>query len=154
MNVGLLIALILGGNLLLTGGILFIVFRSVRRSLQRAREALTHEGIVLDSGRVGIRTTYRNFRAPGRYIGAGFRMSSGQVVLTQRRLVVLGHRYANFPREALGQFQVGVDDRGHLHVHTDHPPNASGTIDIHMSVSDAAAWQRMLMDAGARPLAM
>lgn len=153
MNVGLLVATIVVGTLLLVGALLFFILSAVRRSTARALAALQGEGIVLDSGRVHMKLTFRGFRGPSVAIGVGVRAGPGRVVLTQRRFAFVpwGRNRFGFTstdRELLGRFQVGVDE-GRLHLHSDNPPNASGTVDIYLSVANPAEWVEALTAAGA-----
>jgi len=155
MNVGLLVAIIVVGTLVFVGTLLLLIFSAVRRSIARQLVALASEGIVLDSGSVHMKLRFRNFRGPRVAIGVGVRAGPGRMVLTQQRLtfVPMGQNrygFASLDREMLGRFSVGVDE-GRLHMHSDDPPNASGTVDLFLSVANPARWVDALTTAGARP---
>lgn len=154
VNVGLLVAAILVGTLVLVGAILFVVFSAVRKAAQREAAELASEGVVLDSGSVTLTASFKNFRGPSVYIGVGSRTGQSRIVLTKRRLVFVpsGRNRFGFARmdyEQLPRFEVGLSD-GQLHLHSDQPPNGSGTINLHLSVTDPASWVRALTEAGAR----
>jgi hypothetical protein len=156
MNVGLLVAAIVVGTLVLVGGILLLVFTAVRKAIEREAAALASEGIVLDSGPSTLNATFADFRGPSVYIGVGSRRGPARVVLTKRRFTFVpsGQNRFGFARmdyAELARFTVGVSD-GKLHLHSDQPPNASGTVDLLLSVADPASWVRALTEAGARPM--
>ncbi len=159
MDAGLLAAIIVGGVLVILGLVavlLFSIFAAVRRAGEREVAALQSEGIVLDSGRVHVRFGFRGFRGPMVAIGVGVRAGPGRIVLTQQRLTFVpsgSNRYgfARMDREGLSRFQVGIQD-GKLHLHSDQPPNASGSVDVLVSVANPAQWVDALTMAGARPL--
>jgi hypothetical protein len=155
MNVGLLVGLIVGGSLLFAGTLVALILSAVRRAAARQMAALAGEGIVLDSGRIHVKLQFRGFRGPRVAIGVGVNAGPGRVVLTQRRFTFVPagqNRYgiATIDREMLGRFDVGVD-QGKLHLHSDNPPNASGTVDMFLSVAEPARWVDALTTAGARP---
>lgn len=155
MNVGLMVAGIIVATLLFVGVVLFLSFGAMRRSAARALVRLQEEGIVLDSGPIHMKATFRGFRGPRVAIGAGMRAGPTRIVLTQRglRFVPMGQNrfgFASTDRDLIGRFEVGAKD-GKLHLHSDNPPNASGTVDILLSVSNPAEWVDALMQAGAQP---
>jgi hypothetical protein len=53
-------------------------------------------------------------------------------------------------RADLPRYTVGVDG-GQLVIHTDDPPNATGTIDYRVTLADPQPWVKALTEAGARP---
>jgi len=150
------LGLILGvGIPVFVATILLIVFtlvrRSVRRQMAEARAQAEREGIVLDSGPVWMTIRYSGFRSPNVFIGAGIRKTRVTMLLTRERLVfVPGSRhYFTVSRADLARFHVVVEDAA-LRIHTDSPPNASGSIDYRVPVTDPAAWMAALSEAGAR----
>jgi len=157
MNVGLLVTLIVGGALLFAGTLVFLIVSAVRRQTARNLAVLHGEGIILDSGRVHLKFAFRGFRGPQVAIGVGVNAGPGRVVLTQRRFAFVPwgqnrYGFTTTDRELLHRFQVGIDE-GRLHLHSDNPPNASGTVDIYVSVPNAAEWVQALTAAGAVPSA-
>ncbi|MGD0524546.1 MAG: hypothetical protein ABSE49_05365 [Polyangiaceae bacterium] len=153
MNVGLLVALIVAGALLFAGTLVFLIVSAVRRQTARAMAVLHGEGIILDSGRVHLKLSFRGFRGPRVAIGIGMNAGPGRVVLTQRRFTFVPwgqnrYGFTTTDRELLHRFAVGVDE-GRLHLHSDNPPNASGTVDIFVSVANPAEWVEALTAAGA-----
>jgi hypothetical protein len=135
------------------GGLLWFIFSLVRRATAAARAALEAEGVVLDTGPQWVTIRYANFRAPGFYRGVGISKTRGALVLTRRRFVFTPSRRQFFlvERSDLGRFTVGIAEDGALHVHSDDPPHATGSIGYRVMVSDAAAWVKALTEAGARP---
>jgi hypothetical protein len=147
--------LIVGGSLVFAGLLVTLIVGGLRRATARQMAVLQGEGIVLDSGRVHVKLKFQGFRGPGVAIGIGVNAGPGRVVLTQRRFTFVPsgqNRYgiAAFERDMLSRFDVGVDE-GKLHLHTDNPPNASGTVDMFLSVAEPARWVDALTSAGARP---
>ena len=154
MSPGLIVLIAVGGSLLLTGGILFIVFSAVRKAAERQRAMLDGEGVVKDSGSVHVTTRLQGWRSPGLYVGAGIQAGPGRLVLTRARLVILPMSrrrsiFSNVTREVLGHYRVGVRD-GRLNIHAENPPGASGSVDVLFSVSDPEAWVAVLREAGAQ----
>ena len=154
MNVGLLVAIIVIGALMFAGTLVLLIVSAVRRATARTMTALTSEGIVLDSGSVHMKVRFRGFRGPRAAIGVGVRAGPGRIVLTQHRLVFvpLGQNrygFASMDREGLARFDVGVEE-GKLHLHSDNPPNASGTVELLLSVANPSEWIEALTMAGAR----
>lgn len=144
------------GSLLLVGAILFAVFSAVRKAAAREAAELADEGILLDSGTVTLSASFRNFRGPSVYIGVGGRRGPARVVLTKQRFTFVpsGRNrfgFARMDRAELARFKVGVNE-GQLHLHTDHPPLGSGTVDMRLSVADPTSWVRALIEAGAQPM--
>ncbi len=137
--------------IVLVGSIFFFVFRSIVRSTARARGELEAEGIVLDTGPRWITIRFANFRAPGLAVGVGVRKTRGALVLTQRRLVVLPSRrqFYRVERQDLARYTVSTDD-GALVIHSDDPPNASGSITYRLNLGNASEWMKALAAAGAR----
>jgi hypothetical protein len=154
MGAGLLAAIIVGSLLVIGGlvvGLLYFIFGAVRRAGDREVAALQSEGIVLDSGPVHIRFGFRGFRGPMVAIGVGVRAGPGRLVLTRQRLTFVpsGRNrfgFARMDREGLRRFQVGIQD-GKLHLHSDEPPNATGTVDVLVSVANPAQWVDALTEA-------
>lgn len=139
------------GPLVLVTAVLVIVFAAIRTVIDRAAEALAPEGIELDSGQVTVTTRMRDFRAPDFYSGGGIRRNPARVVLTKQRLYILQRpqRYGVIDRADLAKFAVGILD-GKLHLRSDQPPGASGSIDYRIPVRDADSWVAALAGAGAR----
>lgn len=150
MSTAEFVAGLLVGTFAFVGAGLGVVFLLVRSAQARRVAALREEGVVLDSGRVRVETRFHGFRGAGLAVGVGLRRGAGVMVLTRRRLVITGHRYGDFRREVLGRFEVGLDEAGRVHLHSDQPPNASGTIDFHVAAPEAGAWVAALVEAGAR----
>lgn len=153
----LIVVIALVGSAGITAIVLTIVFSAVRRRTQRAMAELEPEGIVKDSGSVRVSWRFHDFRAPRIYTSVGAQVGPGRLVLTRRRLAVLpgSWRRPGFDAltpEVLAKFQVGTKD-GKLHLHTESPPGATGTVDVYASVPDATAWVSALTQLGARPLA-
>ena len=138
--------------LALLGGIFALVFSSIRKATARMRAELASEGIVLDTGPQWITLRLTNFRAPGLAVGVSVNKSRASLVLTQRRFVMLPSRraFCRVDRKDLARYTVGLDG-GALVIHSDDPPNASGSIDYRVTFPEAQAWVNALTDAGARP---
>jgi hypothetical protein len=154
MNVGLLVAIIVVGALVLAGGVLVIVFSAVARSRARLVAELQAEGIVLDSGPAHVKVTFHGFRGPRVYVGAGVRGGPGRVVLTQQRLRIVAlpnakYGVGSFPRGAMSALTVGVDG-GNLHLRADNAPGTTGTVEFFVTVAEPAGWVNALTQAGAR----
>lgn len=139
------------GSMLLVTTVLFAVFAAIRKAIDRAAEALGPEGIELDSGPVIVSTRMRNFRAPKIYSSAAFRRNPARVVLTKQRLYILERpqRFGLFDRSELSSFTVRIVD-GTLHLRSEEPPGATGTIEYRVPVRDADTWLARLVEAGAR----
>jgi hypothetical protein len=146
-----MLAIVITCGVLAINAIVFVlVFGAVRRNVARARAALEAQGIERDSGLCRATFRYRRYRAPGRYYGAGIRITRAQLVLTREVLAVLGQRIPPIPRGELARYAVGVQESGRLQLVTDQPIGASGHLDMTFVVEDPAAWVRALRDAGAR----
>jgi hypothetical protein len=134
--------------------ILFVVFRAVQKAIARQRAELEREGIERDSGLLWITARFTNFRGPGFYAGRSVGKARGRLVLTRERLVVLTgagpRRYGAFSRADLGQFVVSTAEDGALHIHSDSPPGATGSLDYRVPVSDPVNWVTALTAAGAK----
>jgi hypothetical protein len=137
--------------LVLVTAALVIVFAAVRKAIDRAAEALAAEGIELDSGPVTATTRMRNFRAANLYSGGGIRRNPARVVLTKQRLYIVQRpqRYGVIDRADLAKLTVGILD-GKLHLQSDEPPGASGSIDYRIPLRDPETWVAALAGAGAR----
>ncbi|HEY4220451.1 MAG TPA: hypothetical protein VGO62_03895 [Myxococcota bacterium] len=133
-------------------GILAIVFSQVKKAAARARQALEHEGILLDSGKRWVTLHLRGYRAPGIAVGAGLQKLRCAVILTKKTLALIpGYRaFTRIHTNELSHYTVGVADDGALRIHSDDPPRASGSIDYRVPVDDASAWVRALVDMGAK----
>lgn len=129
--------------------IFLLVFGAVRKAIDRAAEEIAAEGVELDSGQVTLTTRMTNFRAPG-LISGGIRRNPARVVLTKQRLHLIQRpqRYGILERTDLKQFTVGTID-GKLHLHTDTPPGATGSVDYRVHVDNPARWVDALAAAGA-----
>ncbi len=150
-TVGIFVFSLVFGILLFVGCLLMFIFRGVRAAAVRQRAELEGEGVVLDSGRVPVVLHFRGFRAQGMYVGVGANRGTMQMVLTKRRLVFVPSRrsFLRIDRADLNRYAASVED-GALRLHSEDPPNASGSIDFRISVSDPAAWLRALTEAGAK----
>ena len=153
MSGGLLAVVIVVGTLLFTGVLVTLIVSSVRRVTRRQMAELEAEGIVLDSGRVAMTFHFRGFRGPMVAIGVGVRAGPGRIVLTRERLVFVPHGQNRFGFAVMGRADLArftVDTReGRLHMHSDSPPNASGSVDILVSVASPGEWAAALARAGA-----
>jgi hypothetical protein len=154
INVGLLVAAIVGGVLLFGGLLAYLIVSGIRRATARTMVELQAEGILLDSGRVPMTLRFQGFRGPRVAIGVGVRSGPGRLVLTQKRLSfvpMMQNRYgfAVVMRDELGRFRVDSAE-GRLHLHTTNPPNGSGTVDIMVSVASPDEWITALASAGAQ----
>lgn len=131
--------------------ILFIAFTSVRRAIARQREVIAAEGVELDSGPQWITIHLKGFRAPGRAVGVGVEKARMSMILTKKALHFVPNRwrFLHFERSALDHFVVSARD-GAVEMHSDDPPNASGTIDIKLPASNAVEWVAALKEAGAK----
>jgi hypothetical protein len=137
---------------LFVAAILLLVFGTIRRTIARQRAALEHEGIVLDSGIVWVTIRYSGFRAQGFARGVGLDKTRGSLILSRQRLVLVPSRWQfhSIDRSDFRRFTVGIAEDGTLHLHSDDPPNATGSIDFRVPVTDAGEWVRTLTAAGAR----
>ncbi len=135
------------GSLVIVGVVLVIVFSAVRRAIDRAAERVAVEGVELDSGPVTVTVRMRDFRAPGIRSG-GLRRVPGRVVLTKRRLHILGRpqRYGIFDRADLDKLAVGILD-GRLHLYATDPPGATGSIDYRVRVDNPERWVAAIVAA-------
>lgn len=138
------------GPLVLVTAVLVIVFAAIRKAIDRAADALAPEGIELDSGRITVTTRLRNYRGPGIYSGGGIRRNPARAVLTKERLYILQRpqRFGVIDRADLAKFTVGTLD-GKLHLRSEQPPGATGTIDFRIPVRDPETWVAALAGAGA-----
>ncbi|HEY2367160.1 MAG TPA: hypothetical protein VGH87_12280 [Polyangiaceae bacterium] len=136
---------------LLMGTIFYFVFSAIRKATARTRAELEREGIVLDTGPTWITIRLSNFRGQGRAVGTGYEKTRASLILSKERLVVVPSRWRFFRvnRADLGRYTVGTDGAA-LVIHTDDPPNATGTIEYRVTPADAQAWVKALVDAGAR----
>jgi hypothetical protein len=125
-----------------------IVFAAVGKAIDRAAEAL--EGIEKDSGRTVVTVRMKKFRAPG-LIAGGLRRVPARFVLTSKQLHIImrPQRYGIIERAELGRFTV-ANLGGQLHLHTEDPPGATGSVDYRATVPDPDAWVAALTAAGAR----
>jgi hypothetical protein len=133
-------------------GIVGLVFALVARAQARMRAALEAEGIQLDTGPQWITIRYDNFRAPGFYRGSSFAKLRARLVLTSQRFVLTPakRRYFSVPRSDLSRYTVELEG-GELHIHSDTPSQATGSIDYRVQLADAPAWVDALTAAGAKP---
>jgi len=153
-NVAVFVVSLVVGILFVTAMFVLFILRYVRNLTARMRADLENEGIVLDTGPQWITIRYSGFRAPGFARGVGYAKTRASLILTQRRLAVVPARWRHLltARADLGRFSTGVAEDGLLRIHSDDPPNASGSIDFRVPVSDPGPWVRALIDAGAKPL--
>ncbi|HEY1959718.1 MAG TPA: hypothetical protein VGH28_29110 [Polyangiaceae bacterium] len=138
--------------IVLVGTILLLVFSSVRKATARTRAELASEGLLLDTGPTWITIRLSGFRGYGRAVGAGLYKWRASLVLSRRRLVLVPsrRRFLRLNHADLAHFTAGVDG-GELVLHSDAPPNATGTMDIRVAVPDPNAWVKALVEVGARP---
>jgi len=124
----------------------------VKRATARMRAELEREGLVLDTGPTWITIRMSNFRGHGRSVGSGIEKTRASLILSKERLVLVPSRWQFFRvnRADLPRYTVGVDG-GQLVIHTDDPPNATGTIDYRVTLADPEPWVKALTEAGARP---
>jgi len=139
------------GILAFVAALLVFIFRGVRAAAARQRAELDAERVVLDSGRVPMTARFNGFRTQGMAMGVGVMKGMTTLVLTQRRLVFVPSRrqFLRIDRQDLDRYTASIDG-GALRLHSDNPPNASGTVEFRVSVSDAPAWLRALGEAGAK----
>jgi hypothetical protein len=154
MDPAILVAIILGGVLLLGGSITIFVFAAVSKSRARVMAGLQTEGIVLDSGSAHTSTSFSGFRGPRVAISAGSRSGPGRIVLTQQQLRILSLPHVKYGvgsirRDAFGALQVRADG-GRLRIRIENYPGTSGVVEVTTSVSDVNAWMSALTQAGAR----
>jgi hypothetical protein len=145
MPLGLMIA---AGVLLLLLVIFSLVFTLVRRALVRQRLALEAEGVVLDTGPQWMTLRLQGYRRPGLYAGIMVKKVRGHLVLTKTHLTAVGLRWMRFEISQLQRFKVSVGEGG-LRLHTDQPPEATGTLDLRVQIPDAEAWLKALKEVGA-----
>jgi hypothetical protein len=152
MRVALVVGIVVLA-LVLNGVLLWFIFRAIKNAIARQAEELAKEGIVKDSGSVGITEHLRDFRAPGMRVSVGARAGVGRLILTKERLALLPlnrrHGISLLPRADLARFTATARD-GELHLHTDDPPNATGSIEVVVTVPDSDAWVDALTAAGAK----
>lgn len=152
MRVALVVGIVVLA-LVLNGVLLWFILRTIKNAIARQAEELAKEGIVKDSGSVKVTEHLRDFRAPGMRVSVGARSGLGRLILTKERLALLPlnrrHGLSILSRADLSRFTAAARD-GKLHLHTDNPPNATGSIEVVVSVPDADAWVSALADAGAK----
>jgi len=137
--------------LLLLGTIFYFVFSAVRKATARTRAELEQEGILLDTGRTWITIRLHGYRGNGLAVGTGLYKERAAFVLSKQRLVLVPsrRRFLQLSHADLAHFSVGADG-GQLVLHTDTPPNATGTMDVRVTVADPETWVKALTEAGAR----
>jgi hypothetical protein len=138
--------------LLLLGTIFYFVFGAIRKATARMRAELEREGIVLDTGPTWITIRLSAFRGYGVAVGTGFYKERAALVLSKQRLVLVPsrRRFLNLNHADLAHFTAGVDG-DQIVLHTESPPNATGTMDVRVTVADPQTWVKALTDAGANP---
>ena len=144
----LAIALIGLGALVFTALLVGFIVLVTRRIAARFVAELEAEGIVRRSGRVVVGTSltqYRSYRFG--HASRAVSRKGGELVLTQRGLAVVSQRVFRF---ALPDTEVWIEGET-LHLLTEKPMEASGTIDISAKLPDAAAWRDLLVERGAKP---
>lgn len=142
------IALIGLGALVFTGLLVGFIVLVTRGIAARFVAELEAEGIVRRSGRVVVGISLKQYRS-ARFGSASRAVSrkGGELVLTQRGLAVVSQRVFRF---APPDTEVWVEGET-LHLLTEKPMEASGTIDISAKLPDAAAWRDLLVERGAKP---
>ena len=120
------------------------------------RAALDAEGIrVLEEG-IRVSVTYRDFRAPGKRFTRKWRVSSGAVAVTTKRLVATAGRIRlvnvalDDPR--LRRLDIGVERPGCLRIAfdpSDFNPRQSGRIECRLFTAKAEHVVRFLGRGGA-----
>lgn len=142
------IALIVLAALVFTGLLVGFIVLVTRRIAARYVAELEAEGIVRRSGRVVVGTSLKNYRSERfGYASRAVSRKFGELVLTERGLAVISQRVFRFsPPDT----EVWVDGQK-LHLLTETPMEASGTIDISAKLPDAAAWRDLLVERGATP---
>jgi hypothetical protein len=156
LSTGLLVAIIVVGALAFAGAIIAAVLVAVSRQRKRIAAELEAEGIVLDSGRTGVRVSFSGFRGPRFAAGRSARGGPGRVVLTPRRLRILALPHAKYgvgslDGAALARCRIGVDDRGRLHLRGEDLPGTTGRFELFVRVVEPERWIAALVAAGARP---
>ncbi|HEY2367571.1 MAG TPA: hypothetical protein VGH87_14345 [Polyangiaceae bacterium] len=138
--------------LLVGGTIAYLVISAVQKATARTRAELEREGVIMDTGRTWVTIRLNGFRGYGVAVGVGVYKERGAFVLSKQRLVLVPsrRRFPQLSHADLAQFDVSADG-GQLVLHTDHPPNATGTMDVRVTVSDPNAWVKALTEAGAKP---
>jgi hypothetical protein len=132
--------------------VFFLVRSAVNRQMAAGRARAAEEGVVLDAGSVWMTIRYRGFRSSNVMIGVGIRKTRVAVFLTRAGLRFLpgSRHYFDILNADMGSFTAGIGDGGALHLQSDSPPNASGSIDYMISVPEATTWVAALTAAGAR----
>lgn len=142
------IALIVLGALVFTGLLVGFIVLATRRIAGLFVAELEAEGIVRRSGRVLVGILLTQYRSDR--FGRASRSTArkfGELVLTERGLAVVSQRVYRFsPPDT----EVWVEGEK-LHLLTERPMEASGTIDISATLPDAAAWRDLLVERGAKP---
>lgn len=105
---------------------------------RRIVRELEPEGIERRSGRRVVHLSLRNVHTPGALISFRKARVTGELVLTRQALVVLASPNFRFDATALRDLVAEVRD-GRLHLTTEHPPGASGRVEITIQVDDADA---------------
>ena len=125
---------------------LSFLFTLLARSTRRHRAALEAEGIVREGPAVVARVTLRGFRGYGRYgnFNSGILM---RPVLTSKTFTFLGSRLHAVPLADLGRYKVSTGG-GQLHIATDAPVDATGHMEVQLTLPDADAWAEALWNAG------
>lgn len=139
----------IAGSIAFTVLVIVLVFTLIRRSITREANALAD--VELDSGPVKLTTRYQRFKTSRMYRGGGIRMTPAHLVLTKTHLHILERPqlYGIIARADLARFTVGTLDN-RLHLRSEDPPNASGTIDYRVPVADPDRWVAALSAIGAR----
>ena len=137
-----------GGPVVLTVVILFVVFAAIRRRIDADANRL--DDIVLDSGVTKMTTRFKGFRTEG-LVRGGMRRNHVRAVLTASHLHLVERPqvYGIFEHGDLSRFTVGIVGE-HLHLWSADPPRAVGEVDYRIAVSDPARWVEALVAAGAR----
>lgn len=147
-SVVVMIVLIALGALVFTGGLVAFILFVVRRREAHFVAELEAEGILRRSGRVVVGTSLTKYRSPRFGIASrAVSRKGGELVLTEEKLAVVSQRVFYF---ALPDTEVWVEGTK-LHLRTERPMDASGTIDISAKLPDAAAWRDLLVERGATP---
>lgn len=152
MTTGLVVGIVAGSLIVMASALVVVrvIVTSVRRK-QMAKLLASFEpgSVVRTSAVVGGSVRYRNYRARGVYRGLGIQATRAGLVLTSSELVVVGGHSQRIAVHDLGKYVATTKD-GKLVLATDHPPGATGHLELHLRLPDADEWANALRQAGAR----
>jgi hypothetical protein len=141
----------IAGSFALVLVVLVVVFAGIKKAIARAAEALSSEGVELDSGPVTVTTRFQKFRSPEILAAGGIRRNPARIVLTKQRLHILQRpqRYGIFDRDKLSHFTVTIEG-GALKLESSDPPGASGSVSYSVEMPELDRWVSALVAAGAK----